>query len=185
MLDVVRAVRERTVALDLAREAQHLHLHPHDPKQPSPPRQQCCKSDPLVTSPSDAPSALASSLPKPPPEALAKSAARGLAVALSLGELPSEVYQVRAGVWFILLAIPDLIDLMYTYTYATHQAFFDAGAHRYLLRIETSNPELYTKLHPSSHSWQNRYNCLRELQRIGFQVRPIHACVFIHMTTPP
>lgn len=94
MLDVVRAVRERTVALDLAREAQH-HQHPHDPNQPSPPRQPCCKSDPLVTSPGDAPSALASSLPKPPSEALAKSAGRGLAVALSLGELPSEVYQVR------------------------------------------------------------------------------------------
>ncbi len=50
------------------------------------------------------------------------------------------------------------------------QAFFDAGAHRYLLRIETSNEELYTKLHPRSHSWANRLRCLRELQRIGFQV---------------
>lgn len=48
------------------------------------------------------------------------STSSGLAVALSLGELPSNIYQ----------------------------SFYDAGAHRYLLRIETSNPELYTKLHP-------------------------------------
>lgn len=51
------------------------------------------------------------------------------------------------------------------------QAFFDAGAHRYLLRIESSSPELYAKLHPPSHSWTARFECLKELQRIGFQVR--------------
>ena len=43
-----------------------------------------------------------------------------------------------------------------------------AGAHRYLLRIESSNPELYAKLHPASHSWQARVDCLRTLKRLGY-----------------
>lgn len=45
-----------------------------------------------------------------------------------------------------------------------------AGATRYLLRIETSNPELYAKIHPSSCSWQRRVECLRALRRTGYQV---------------
>ena len=44
----------------------------------------------------------------------------------------------------------------------------DAGAHRYLLRIETSNPELYARIHPADHSWQARLQCLRTLKRLGF-----------------
>ena len=46
----------------------------------------------------------------------------------------------------------------------------EAGAHRYLLRIETSNPELYAKLHPADHSWERRRDCLRALRRCGYQV---------------
>jgi len=87
MLDVVRAVRERTVALDLAREQQQQQQQ----------QQQEGQLLPLMTSPSDATGSTTSSnpLPPPPPEALAFSAQRGLAVALSLGELPSDVYQVK------------------------------------------------------------------------------------------
>ena len=33
-------------------------------------------------------------------------------------------------------------------TEETYRRWFDAGAHRYLLRIETSNPDLYATLHP-------------------------------------
>ncbi len=53
-----------------------------------------------------------------------------------------------------------------------YQRWFNAGAHRYLLRIETSNPTLYGKLHPQddNHSWQKRVDCLRELGKIGYQV---------------
>ena len=32
----------------------------------------------------------------------------------------------------------------------TYKRWKDAGAHRYLLRIETSNPELYAKIHPNN-----------------------------------
>ena len=46
----------------------------------------------------------------------------------------------------------------------------EAGAHRYLLRIETSNPALYAKLHPAGHSWERRRDCLRALRRCGYQV---------------
>ena len=52
-----------------------------------------------------------------------------------------------------------------------YKKWFDAGAHRYLLRIETSNPELYQKYHPndSIHDYQKRLNCLKALQSIGYQ----------------
>lgn len=45
-----------------------------------------------------------------------------------------------------------------------------AGAERYLLRIETSDPELYAALHPASCSWGRRVECLRALRRTGYQV---------------
>jgi len=51
-----------------------------------------------------------------------------------------------------------------------YREWFDAGAHRYLLRIEASDNELYRKLHPSAmHSFEHRLNCLRSLQSIGYQ----------------
>jgi len=66
-----------------------------------------------------------------------------LGITLSLGEQSEEVYQ----------------------------QWFNAGAHRYLLRIETSNAGLYQKYHPndSIHDFQKRLNCLKSLKRIGYQ----------------
>ena len=55
-------------------------------------------------------------------------------------------------------------------TEETYRRWREAGAHRYLLRIETSNPALYAKLHPADHSWRRRRNCLRTLRRCGYQV---------------
>ena len=52
----------------------------------------------------------------------------------------------------------------------TYRRWKEAGAHRYLLRIETSSPELYAKLHPADHSWEARRDCLRALRRCGYQV---------------
>ena len=46
----------------------------------------------------------------------------------------------------------------------------EAGATRYLLRIETSNPALYGRLHPADHSWHRRVECLRALRRCDYQV---------------
>jgi len=45
-----------------------------------------------------------------------------------------------------------------------------AGAHRYLLRIETSVPKLYKKLHPKDHSLKRRIECLKDLKKLGYQV---------------
>ena len=57
-------------------------------------------------------------------------------------------------------------------TAATFREWFKAGAHRYLLRIETSNRELYYKLHPNDnrHSFDTRLNAIRLLREEGYQV---------------
>lgn len=64
-----------------------------------------------------------------------------IAVTLSLGERPFEDY----AMWK------------------------EAGADRYLLRHETSNPKLFTKIHPDS-TIEKRLGCLKELKRLGFQI---------------
>lgn len=54
----------------------------------------------------------------------------------------------------------------------TYERWKEAGAHRYLLRIETSNPELYTKLHPQNtlHQFDERVLALHMLKETGYQV---------------
>jgi biotin synthase len=53
----------------------------------------------------------------------------------------------------------------------TYKKWYDAGAHRYLLRVESTNPALYSKIHPddSKHSFKRRLDCLKSLQEIGYQ----------------
>ncbi len=52
----------------------------------------------------------------------------------------------------------------------TYKRFYNAGAHRYLLRIETTNDELYAKLHPEEQKLSERKACLGYLREAGFQV---------------
>ena len=52
----------------------------------------------------------------------------------------------------------------------SYQAYFDAGADRYLLRHETANAEHYGKLHPPELSLENRKRCLYDLRDIGYKV---------------
>lgn len=52
----------------------------------------------------------------------------------------------------------------------SYQAFFAAGADRYLLRHETAEECHYKKLHPPELSLFNRKRCLFDLKEIGFQV---------------
>ena len=52
----------------------------------------------------------------------------------------------------------------------SYQAYYDAGANRYLLRHETAAPEHYAQLHPASMSLANRKRCLFDLKAIGYQV---------------
>ena len=54
---------------------------------------------------------------------------------------------------------------------ATYRQWFEAGAHRYLLRIEASNEELYYKIHPrdEQHDFHRRLACIDSLLEIGYQ----------------
>ena len=65
---------------------------------------------------------------------------RGLEVTLSLGEQTEDVYR----------------------------RWRDAGAMRYLIRVETSNRELYGRLHPAVCSFDRRVACIRALKRLGY-----------------
>ena len=67
-----------------------------------------------------------------------------LGITLSLGEQPEEVYR----------------------------EWFEAGAHRYLLRIESSTRELYEKIHQVDdvHSYWTRVQALKDLRGCGYQV---------------
>lgn len=55
-------------------------------------------------------------------------------------------------------------------TEGEYKRLFAAGARRYLLRIETSSPDLYSLLHPPDMSWQKRVACLDAARAAGFQV---------------
>ena len=52
----------------------------------------------------------------------------------------------------------------------SYQAYYMAGANRYLLRHETADSEHYKKLHPAEMSLENRKRCLFDLKDIGYQV---------------
>ncbi len=54
-------------------------------------------------------------------------------------------------------------------TYEDYKAFKSAGADRYLLRIETTNKELYKKMHPNM-SYENRIRCLKDIKNLGYEV---------------
>jgi biotin synthase len=48
----------------------------------------------------------------------------------------------------------------------------EAGASRYLLRIETTNRKLYEIIHPKdeNHLFDTRLACIQSLRKVGFQV---------------
>ncbi len=57
-------------------------------------------------------------------------------------------------------------------SHETYRRWREAGAKRYLIRIETSNRELYSQLHPNDniHDFDARIQALRDLRAEGFQV---------------
>lgn len=54
-------------------------------------------------------------------------------------------------------------------TYEDYKLWKEAGADRYLIRIETTDKDLYHKLDPDM-SWQNRYNCTMWLKELGYEL---------------
>ena len=91
----------------------------------------------------------------------------------------------RSDDWFVekiedlLLRIKDISNSTLGITLSlgeqsqeTYRRWRKAGAKRYLIRIETSNRELYSQLHPndSIHDFDARIQALRDLRAEGFQV---------------
>ena len=86
------------------------------------------------------------------------------AFTLRIENLLKEIKKLSDGKLGITLSLGEQSREVY-------ERWFEAGAHRYLLRIESSTPELYHKYHPkdSLHDFQRRLNCLKSLQAIGYQ----------------
>lgn len=97
-------------------------------------------------------------------------------VVIQSGELQSDKFTER-----ILHLIKEIKKLSHNklgitlslgeQTYDVYKKWFEAGAHRYLLRIETSDRQLYSKLHPGDdlHSYDKRLEALTNLKKIGYQ----------------
>jgi len=54
-------------------------------------------------------------------------------------------------------------------SFEEYKAFKSAGADRYLMRIETTDKELYKRMHPEM-SYENRVKCLENLKTLGYEV---------------
>ena len=53
--------------------------------------------------------------------------------------------------------------------YEDYKAFRDAGADRYLMRIETTDRDLYNRLNPGM-SWERRHECLLMIRDLGYEL---------------
>lgn len=54
-------------------------------------------------------------------------------------------------------------------SYDEYKAYKEAGADRYLLRIETTDKDLYEKLDPKMN-YDNRMRCLKDLKSLGYEL---------------
>jgi biotin synthase len=99
------------------------------------------------------------------------AAAKGYrTVVLQSGEDEHFTEAVVAG---IIRGIKDGCDAAITLSvgerpYRTLKAWFNEGADRYLLKHETSDPDLYEQLHPDL-KFDDRIGTLRNLKEIGYQ----------------
>nr|NQU89135.1 [FeFe] hydrogenase H-cluster radical SAM maturase HydE [Bacteroidota bacterium] len=82
-----------------------------------------------------------------------------------IGHLLREVRKLSGGKLRVTLSLGEQTE-------ETYRMWRNSGAHRYLLRIETSNPALYKKLHPEDdlHSFQMRLKALDLIQETGYHV---------------
>ena len=55
-------------------------------------------------------------------------------------------------------------------SYQQYKQLWDAGAHRYLLRIESSDRQLFKRIHAPEQNFDRRLECLEALKDIGYQV---------------
>jgi biotin synthase len=98
-------------------------------------------------------------------------------IVIQSGEVTNEIFIAR--IERLIGKIKELSDNKLGITLSlgeqteeTYNRWFKAGAHRYLLRIESSNPELYRKLHPDDghHQYQQRISSLNAAKQAGYQV---------------
>jgi len=74
-----------------------------------------------------------------------------------------EIKQLSSGALGITLSLGEQ-------TVEIYKQWREAGAHRYLLRIETSNQELFNRIHSSKDSsFKHRIGCIESLKQAGFQ----------------
>lgn len=90
---------------------------------------------------------------------------------LQSGEDP---WYTREKISYIIKKIKELGDIAITLSvgerdFEDYKQWKRDGADRFLLKHETSNKNLYKKLHPGS-LLEDRINCLKELLRLGYQV---------------
>ena len=83
----------------------------------------------------------------------------------NIENLLEKIHKLTEGKLHVTLSLGEQTE-------ETYRRWFEAGAQRYLLRIEVSNPDLYRKLHPSDkfHVYEERLEALRRLKRTGYQV---------------
>ncbi len=79
-------------------------------------------------------------------------------------QLVREIKKIDGGSLGITLSLGEQSE-------ETYRRWFEAGAHRYLLRIESSTEELYYQIHPKNgrHDFHRRLECLETLKRLGYQ----------------
>jgi biotin synthase len=94
---------------------------------------------------------------------------------------PSLVMQSGEDLWFtgprlaeIIRAIKEKTALAITLSVgerdeSDYRLWREAGADRYLLRIETTDPELFRRIHPDD-DLEGRKACLLTLKRLGYQL---------------
>jgi biotin synthase len=97
-------------------------------------------------------------------------------IVLQSGELENEVFVRRIDRLLTKINSATNAGLRITLSCGEQSAevyrhWFENGAQRYLLRIETSSPELYFRMHPNDrlHSFNRRVDCLHNLRKIGYQ----------------
>lgn len=85
-------------------------------------------------------------------------------VTLRIENLVRKIRELSGGTLGITLSVGEQEPEVY-------KRWFDAGAHRYLLRIEATNESLYRKIHPRNdrYDFRRRLDCLKALQDIGYQ----------------
>ena len=90
------------------------------------------------------------------------------------------VLQSGEDEWFTVAKMTDIISRIKKLgvavtlsigekTFDEYKAYRDAGADRYLLRIETTDKDLYEK-HDPGMSFDNRLRCLADLRELGYEV---------------